>query len=104
MKLSLTYKNATLEAISADLKEELDQAVEEANRMLLDWVGVAAIVARPLAVVIVEARDLYSQLTTEKVEEPIFVAAQVPPEDGYVRLVFLMDNGRGCVDVLIEEA
>lgn len=103
MKLSPTF-NTPID-ISPDLKEELGQAVGEANRMLIDWVGPSpAIIARPDAVMIVEAQSLYSQMTTEKVEEPIFVAAQKELEEGYVRLVFLLKNGRGCADVLIEAA
>lgn len=102
MKLATTYKNPAPEGISASLREELDQAVTEANKLLAQHEGKAAVIAFPESVTTLDAKDLYAQMTTHKIDAHIFVAAQKEPDEGYARLVFVLDSGQGVVDVLIE--
>ena len=103
MKLSATFKNDSNGGLSNQLKEFLTTNLDDVNKVVKNMKAPAVAIVREDGTTAFPIEDTRAHLASAGVKGELFRACLTPPEEGHLRLVYLLTGiGEGAVDVLIE--
>lgn len=105
MKLVAMFKNDSNGGLSNQLRQFLESSVAGLNLLAADFDVPIAIVVREDGNTVFPAQDLCNNLPAFGVtEEELHSAALKPPEEHFMRLIYDTALGKGCCDVLVDQA